>query len=58
MRRILSLCLLLALTWPCDAQGDKAKPNTLAPKEIADGWILVFDGETMLGWAVDTGMVQ
>src|SRR5262249_5900431 len=28
----------------------KPKPNTLTPKEIADGWILLFDGETTFGW--------
>ena len=50
MRRILASCLLLAITLPCHAQGDKAKPNTLTRKEIADGWILLFDGETTFGW--------
>jgi hypothetical protein len=32
---------------------DKPKPNTLTPKEIADGWILLFDGETTFGWKTD-----
>src|SRR5437879_2934701 len=34
------------------AAGDKSqpKPNTLTPKEIADGWVLLFDGETAFGW--------
>ena len=50
MRRILAYCLLLAIAMPCRAQGDKAKPNMLTPKEIADGWILLFDGETTFGW--------
>ena len=50
MRHILAFCLLLAIALPCQAQGDKAKPNTLTPKEIADGWILLFDGETTFGW--------
>ncbi len=27
-----------------------AEPNTLSPAEIADGWILLFDGETTYGW--------
>jgi hypothetical protein len=30
-----------------------SKPNTLAPKEIAEGWILLFDGETPFGWKSD-----
>ncbi|MEO2048746.1 MAG: family 16 glycoside hydrolase [Pirellulales bacterium] len=25
-------------------------PNTLSEKELADGWILLFDGQTMTGW--------
>ena len=27
-----------------------AEPNTLTPEELADGWILLFDGETTYGW--------
>jgi hypothetical protein len=27
-----------------------AEHNTLSPEEIADGWILLFDGETDYGW--------
>jgi len=27
-----------------------AAPNTLSEKELADGWILLFDGETLFGW--------
>ena len=46
-RAILALAFLLAIALPCRAQ---AKPNTLTPKEIADGWILLFDGETTFGW--------
>ncbi len=29
---------------------DTAKPNTLTADEIADGWLLLFDGESMYGW--------
>src|SRR5438552_6915284 len=57
MRRILAICLLLAIALPCQAQGDKPKPNTLTPKEIADGWILLFDGETTFGWKEVVGKV-
>jgi hypothetical protein len=32
------------------ADAAKPKPNTLTPKEIADGWILLFDGESTFGW--------
>ncbi len=48
-RTLLSVGLLLAIALPCHAQG---KPNTLSAKEIADGWILLFDGETTFGWGV------
>ncbi len=30
-----------------------SKPNTLTAKEIADGWILLFDGRTTFGWKID-----
>ncbi|MBA4065262.1 MAG: DUF1080 domain-containing protein [Isosphaera sp.] len=49
MPRLLAACALLALALPALAD-DKPKPNTLTPKEIADGWVLLFDGETTFGW--------
>jgi hypothetical protein len=52
VRKILAVWLLFAIAIPCQAQGDKPKPNTLTPKEIADGWILLFDGETSFGWTI------
>src|SRR6266581_988948 len=51
MRFLLSVLLLLGSMLPAQAQ--EAKPNTLTPKEIGDGWILLFDGETAFGWKVD-----
>jgi len=51
MFRLIAATALLALASPAFADDkDKPKPNTLTPKEIADGWILLFDGETTFGW--------
>ncbi len=47
VRIFLTSLFALAIAVPCHAQG---KPNALTPKEIADGWILLFDGETTFGW--------
>jgi hypothetical protein len=47
MRRLLSPCVVLFLAATAVAAD---KPNTLTPKEIADGWILLWDGETTFGW--------
>jgi hypothetical protein len=55
MRHLAAFVLLVAFAVPCQAQ---PKPNTLTPKEIADGWILLFDGETTLGWEVDAGALK
>ena len=52
MFRILAALAVLAVASSAFAD-DKPKPNTLTPKEIADGWILLFDGETTFGWKVD-----
>ena len=50
MRPVLSVLLVLSLSLPCPAE--EANPNTLTPKEIAEGWILLFDGESAFGWDV------
>src|SRR5947209_14491438 len=48
------MAFLLAL--PLFAQADEqTKPNTLTPKEIAEGWILLFDGKTTFGWTSPNG---
>ena len=52
MVRVLATLALLMLASPTFA-ADKPKPNTLTPKEIADGWVLLFDGETTFGWKID-----
>jgi hypothetical protein len=48
MRYISSLIALHLASAPLIA--DPPKPNTLTPQELADGWILLFDGETTFGW--------
>jgi hypothetical protein len=49
MRRLLTLCLVLSLAAAARA-ADAPKPSTLTPKEIEQGWILLWDGETTYGW--------
>ncbi len=48
------VCGLVLAVAPASAD-DKPRPNTLTPKEIADGWLLLFDGETTFGWKVEGG---
>ena len=45
-RALSPFLLALALSVPCLAEG----PNTLTARERAEGWKLLFDGETMAGW--------
>ncbi len=40
----------LALAFLALTAGLHAQPNTLTSEEIADGWILLFDGQTDFGW--------
>jgi hypothetical protein len=47
------LLLLLALAGATTLAADAPKPNALTPKEIADGWIMLFDGETPFGWKAE-----
>ena len=42
------ICLLLA-SLLATATAAEPKPNALTEKEIADGWILLFDGESTFG---------
>jgi hypothetical protein len=52
MKRLVPTLLLLAAAGLARA-ADEPKPNTLTPEEIADGWVLLFDGETTFGLAVE-----
>lgn len=47
---LLLLALVLGLVARPAAAADAAKLNTLTPAELDDGWILLFDGETLYGW--------
>ena len=50
MKLLLSTLVLLfivAFTAAAD-EAKQVKPNTLTAKEIADGWVLLFDGESTL----------
>jgi hypothetical protein len=51
MRRLIAILFILT-TASLVRAADEPKPNTLTPKEIADGWILLFDGETTFGWEI------
>jgi hypothetical protein len=48
----LGAAVLLLVPLPLRA-ANEAKPNRLTPQEIADGWLLLFDGETTFGWESD-----
>lgn len=50
MFRTLALLALFAAPVRAD---DKPKPPALTAKEVADGWIMLFDGETTFGWKVE-----
>src|SRR4051794_487942 len=48
-----SLTWLIILSGGAVLAADDPKPNTLTPQEVADGWILLFDGETTFGWKAE-----
>ena len=43
----LVLCLVVAM---CGNHSTRAAINELTDEEVANGWILLFDGETLFGW--------
>lgn len=47
--RHMFVCLSLLLLFAA-APTFAAEANKLAPEELADGWISLFDGETLFGW--------
>lgn len=59
-RIFLALALLAAIAFPAFGPLDKPKPapadptsNALTPKEAAEGWISLFDGESTFGWKTE-----
>lgn len=52
MSQVVLTLLALIVTLPPQA-ADEPGPNKLTPREIADGWLLLFDGETTFGWRID-----
>ncbi len=57
VRTLMTIGVVLFLTSPLlhggETNKDAAKPNSLSSQEIADGWILLFDGETTFGWRTE-----
>lgn len=53
MRTLFAAVLLMLLATLTLHAADEPKPNTLTPQEIADGWLLLFDGETTFGWKIE-----
>jgi hypothetical protein len=39
-----------AETQPAAAASPPARPQPLTPQELSDGWISLFDGQTLFGW--------
>src|SRR5262245_1838692 len=52
MRHLPFSLALVLFALPARA-ADEAAPNTLTPKAVADGWLLLFDGKTTFGWQID-----
>jgi len=47
---IAALCLALAAGSAVAGSPAAAELNALTPEEIAEGWVLLFDGQTLFGW--------
>lgn len=47
---LITTLLLVLGSAPASAAAPGEQLNTLTDQEVADGWILLFDGETLFGW--------
>ena len=61
MRRMLYSLLLCGLVWghlglTSLAAEEKRRTNELSPAEITDGWVRLFDGETLFGWKANSNV--
>jgi hypothetical protein len=54
MKHCLASLVLLSLL-SCPGWADEPKAAPLSKQEIADGWIMLFDGETFFGWRAADG---
>jgi 3-keto-disaccharide hydrolase len=55
MKRILTGTVLLTLVLNVRAADSARFEAKLTPREVAEGWILLFDGKTTFGWTTPTG---
>ena len=46
-----TLVVIAIVLWST-ADQDEGPSNTLGPQETAEGWVLLFDGETTKGWDI------
>jgi hypothetical protein len=53
MKRWLSVVCALVVSGVPVVADEPPKPNVLTPQEIAEGWLLLFDGETTFGWKIE-----
>ena len=49
-RSLLALFLFLVAFHALSANAAETQPNQLTSEQIAEGWISLFDGETLFGW--------
>src|SRR5947209_6297425 len=51
----IGMLALLVLPVGVAQAAEPTKPNTLTHDEIVDGWIQLFDGQTIFGWKREGG---